>query len=70
MVTLCGRLTQISMSAHGTTTEVDIEVVKFIENSAPFSMLLGKKLDCEKSGHKIRRGILRTEEARINIFHD
>jgi hypothetical protein len=42
MITLCGRLTRISMSAHGTSTEEDFEVVKFIENNAPFTMLLGK----------------------------
>jgi hypothetical protein len=42
MITLCGRLTQISMSDHGTSTEEYFEVVKFIENNAPFSMLLGK----------------------------
>ena len=42
LITLCGRLTQISMSAHGTSTEEDFEVVKFIESSAPFAMLLGK----------------------------
>jgi hypothetical protein len=42
LITLCGRLTQISMSAHGTSTEEDFEVVKFIENNAPFAILLGK----------------------------
>jgi hypothetical protein len=30
------------MSAHGTSTDEEFEVVKFIENSAPFAMLLGK----------------------------
>jgi hypothetical protein len=30
------------MSAHGTLTEEDFDVVKFIENNTPFSMLLGK----------------------------
>jgi hypothetical protein len=30
------------MRAHGTSTEEDFEVVKFIESSAPFAMLLGK----------------------------
>jgi hypothetical protein len=44
LITLCGRLTQISMSAHGTSTEEYFEVVKFIENRAPFAMLLGKSL--------------------------
>jgi hypothetical protein len=42
LITLCGRLTQTSMSAHGTSTEEDFEIVKFIENNAPFSILLGK----------------------------
>jgi hypothetical protein len=42
MITLCERLTQIFMNAHGTSTKEDFEVVKFIENNAPFSMLLGK----------------------------
>jgi hypothetical protein len=30
------------MSAHGTSTEEEFEVIKFIENNAPFAMLLGK----------------------------
>jgi hypothetical protein len=30
------------MSDHGTSTEEEFEVVKFIENNAPFAMLLGK----------------------------
>jgi hypothetical protein len=42
MITLCGILTQISMSAHGTLTEEEFEIVKFVENNAPFSILLGK----------------------------
>jgi hypothetical protein len=42
LITLCGRLTQISMSANGTSTEEEFEVVKFIENNTPFSMLLKK----------------------------
>jgi hypothetical protein len=42
VITLCGILTQTSMSAHGTSTEEEFEVVKFIENNDPFSILLGK----------------------------
>ena len=42
LITLCGRLTQTYMSARGTSTEEEFEVVKFIEKNAPFSMLLGK----------------------------
>jgi hypothetical protein len=42
LITLCGRLAEISMSAHGPLTEEEFEVVKFIENNAPFVMVLGK----------------------------
>jgi hypothetical protein len=42
VITLCGRLTKISMSAHGTLIEEEFEVVKFIENNTPLAMLLGK----------------------------
>ena len=42
LITLCGRLTHISTSAHGNSTEEYFEVVKFIENNAPFAILLGK----------------------------
>jgi hypothetical protein len=53
LITLCGRLTQISMSAHGTLTEKDIEIVKFIENNAPFSILLGKPwIETDQAGRK------------------
>jgi hypothetical protein len=30
------------MSDHGTSTEEEFEVIKFVENNAPFSILLGK----------------------------
>ena len=42
LITLCGRLAQTSICAHGTSIEEEFEVVKFIENNAPFAMLLGK----------------------------
>jgi hypothetical protein len=48
-----GKLTQISMSAHGTLTEEEFEVVKFIENNAPFSILLGKPwIERDQDGRK------------------
>jgi hypothetical protein len=41
-VALCGRITQIVMSTHGTSTEEEFKVIRFIENRAPFPDLLGK----------------------------
>jgi hypothetical protein len=39
---LCGKLAQIPMTFNGTSTEEDFEIMKFIEDDAPFTMLLGK----------------------------
>jgi hypothetical protein len=43
MVNLCGRITQISMNVNGTSTEEYFEIIKFIEDSTPFTMLPGKR---------------------------
>jgi hypothetical protein len=42
MITLCGRLTHVPMIAHGTSTKEEFEVIKFVENIVPFSLLLGR----------------------------
>jgi hypothetical protein len=42
LINLCGRLTRIPMKANGTSTKEYFEIIKFIENSTPFTMLLGK----------------------------
>ena len=42
MITLCGRVTNIPMIAHETLTEEEFEFIKFVENNAPFTLLLGK----------------------------
>jgi hypothetical protein len=59
MITLCGRITNVPMIAHDTSTEEEFEVIKFVENSAPFPLLLGKPW-IEKD--QIRR---KTEEVAI-----
>jgi hypothetical protein len=40
LVKLCGRLNQISMNANGTSIEEDFEIIKFIEDNTPITMLL------------------------------
>jgi hypothetical protein len=42
MITLCGRVTNIPMISHETSTEEDFEVIRFFKNNAPFPLLLGK----------------------------
>jgi hypothetical protein len=41
MITLCGRITNIPMISLETSIEEEFEVIKFIENNAPFPLLLG-----------------------------
>ena len=42
MINLCGRFTQIPMTVNGTSTEEDFEIIEFIEDNSPFTMLIGK----------------------------
>ena len=42
LINLCGRLAKIPMNANGTSTEEYFEIIKFIEDNAPFTMLLRK----------------------------
>jgi hypothetical protein len=42
LINLCGKLTRIAMNANGTSTEEDFDIIKFIENNTPFTMLQGK----------------------------
>ena len=42
MITLCGRVTNVPTISHGTMTEEEFEFIRFVENNAPFALLLGK----------------------------
>jgi hypothetical protein len=42
LVNLCGRLARIPMTVNGTSTEEDFEIIKFVEDSTSFTMLIGK----------------------------
>jgi hypothetical protein len=42
VITLCGRVTNVPIIIHGTSTKEEFEVIKFVENNAPFPLLLGK----------------------------
>jgi hypothetical protein len=42
LVNICGRLARIPMTVNGTSTEEDFEIIKFVEDSASFIMVIGK----------------------------
>ena len=41
MINLCGRVTKVPVIIHGTSTQEEFEVIRFVENNAPFPLLLG-----------------------------
>ena len=41
MITLCGREITIPIVVHGTSTEEEFEVIKFVDNNAPFALFPG-----------------------------
>jgi hypothetical protein len=41
MIAQCGTVTNIPIIAHETSTEEEFEFIKFVENNAPFPLLLG-----------------------------
>jgi hypothetical protein len=42
MITLCGRVTNVPMISHETSTKEEFEVIKFVDNNDLFPLLLGK----------------------------
>jgi hypothetical protein len=42
LLNLCGRIARLPMTVNGTSTKEDFEIIKCIEDNAPFTMLLGK----------------------------
>jgi hypothetical protein len=42
IITLCGRFTNVPVIIHGTSTEEEFEVIKFVKNIISFPLLLGK----------------------------
>jgi len=68
LITLCGRLTLISMSAHETLTDEDFEVVKFIENIAPFVILLGKPWTEKDQARRKEEEVLEQKKQELKYF--
>jgi hypothetical protein len=68
LVTLCGRITQIAMTTHGTSTEEDFEIVKFMESSAPFPVLLGKTWIVKDQSRKQEEADLEQKKQELKAF--
>ena len=69
LVNLCGRLAQIPMTVNGTSIEEDFEIIKFIEDNTPFTMLLGKPwIDRDQARWKEEEEVLEQKKQELKDF--
>jgi hypothetical protein len=69
LVNLCGKLAQIPMTVNGTSTEEDFEIIKFVEDSAPFSMLIGKPwINGDQARRKEEEKVLEQKKQELKDF--
>jgi hypothetical protein len=69
MMMLCGKLAQIPMTVNGTSTEDDFEIIKFIEDSAPFTMLLRKTwIERDQARKKEEEEVLEQQRQELKYF--
>jgi hypothetical protein len=68
MIALCGRVTNIPMIAHETSTEEDIEVIRFVEDSSPFPLLFSKNWN--EKDHIRRKAEEETKEQKKKELKD
>jgi hypothetical protein len=69
IVNLCGRLAWMSMTVNGTSTEEDFEIIKFVEDSAPFTMLIRKPwIDREQARRKEEENVLEQKKQELKDF--
>ena len=69
LVNLCGRLPQITMTINGDSIEEDFEIIKFVEDRAPFTMLIGKPwIDREQAIRKEEEEFLEQKKQELKDF--
>ena len=69
IVNLCGRLARIHMTVNGASTEEDFEIIKFVEDRAPFTMLIGKPwIDRDQARQKEEEEVLEQNKQDLKDF--
>jgi hypothetical protein len=69
LMMLCGKLTLIPMTINGTSTKEDFEIVKFIEDRNPFTMLLGKSwIDRDQARKKEEEEVFEHKRQELKDF--
>jgi hypothetical protein len=66
---LCGNLSHIPMTVNRTSTKEDFEIIKFIEDITPFTMLLGKSwIDRDQDRKKEEEEVLEHKRQELKYF--
>ena len=69
LVNLRGKLAQIPMNSNGTSTEEDFEIIQFIEDNTPFTMLLGKPwIEGYQARRKEEKEVLEQKKQELKDF--
>ena len=69
IVNLCGRLARIPMTVNGNSTKENFEIIKFFEDNAPFTMLIGKPwIDREQARRKEEEEVLEQKKQELKCF--
>jgi hypothetical protein len=69
LINLCGRLAQIPMNENGTSKEEYFEIIRFIEDNAMFTMLLGKIwIDRDQARRKEAKEALERKKQELKYF--
>jgi hypothetical protein len=68
LINLCRNITQRSINAKGTSTEEEFKVVKFMEDNAPFTMLLGKPWIERDQARREEKEVLEQKKQEIKDF--
>jgi hypothetical protein len=69
LMMLCGKITHISMTVNGTSTEEDFEIIKFIEDNTTFTILLGKPwIERDQARKKEEEKLLQQQRQEIKDF--
>jgi hypothetical protein len=69
LINLCGNLTRIPMNVNGTSIEEDFDIIKFIEDSAPFTMLLSRPwIERDQDRRKEEEEVLEQQKRQLKDF--
>jgi hypothetical protein len=69
IVKICVRIAQIPMNVNGTLTKEDVEIIKFFEDNAPFTMIIGNSwIDRDQARQKEEEEFLEQKKQELKDF--